>query len=124
MVALARANSNVRRLFIIMILLLIQNAEPPSRQFQLVLLAVVIATVIVCWLILRPFIPKYRRWLTSPKSFRTNLVICAVPILWGGGLWFLIARKGSFDDWLAMAAASILVLVGSFCLVQTFRERA
>lgn len=105
-------------------LLVIQGPEPPSRQFQLMLLAVGVVTVIVCWLILRPFIPRYRRWLLSPHPLRTNVILCCVSILWGGGLWALIVTQHSYDNIAAIIAASVLVCGGVFFLIKTLVRRA
>ena len=101
-------------------LLLIQNAGPPSTGFLLVLLGVAFVTAVVGWLILRP----YRKWVRSRHSTRTNVIWCAVAILWGSGLWMLIITQHKYDNTGAVIAGSILVCCGVFSLIRTLVRRA
>jgi hypothetical protein len=105
-------------------LFIIIDSEPVSLGFQLLLVAVMAVTALVCWLILRPLMPKFRRWLSAPHGVRTNLISAGILIVWGAGLWILIVTKHSYDNTLAMVAASVLLCVGIFSLVNTFRKRA
>jgi hypothetical protein len=91
-------------------------------QARFLLIGVMVVTFIVLSVLVRPLMPKYRRWMIAQRHW-TEPVFSVGMVIWGAGIWYLMISEDNYSNIPAMVMASSLIGAGVYFLVrQIFKK--